>query len=112
MKGSGVDLYQYNESLLRASRARAERHEVGCGGCVFSRAAGSWMHCPVRRAVMHHAEAMILTSMLNTLWYLPFLKPANWDEADERTQREYTKDTEYLCPTIVFDHFCDKFASR
>ena len=55
---------------------------------------------------------MILTSMLNTLWYLPFLKPANWDEADERTQREYTKDTEYLCPTIVFDHFCDKFASR
>ena len=111
MKGSRVDLYQYSESLLRASRAQSGmRWAVEAA---FSRARlDRWMHCPVRRAVMHHAESMILTSMLNTLWYLPFVKPADWDEVDERTQREYTKDTEYPCPTILFDYLCDKFASR
>jgi hypothetical protein len=111
MKGSGVDLYQYSESLLRASRAQSGmRWAVEAA---FSRARlDRWMHCPVRRAILHHAESMIMTSLLNTLWFLPFVKPADWAEADERTQRRYTKGTEYSCATILFDYFCDKFASR
>ena len=70
------------------------------------------MHCSVRRAVIQHAEDMIMTSMLNTLWYVPFAKPADWAEVDARTQSKYTSDTKYPCPTILFDYFCDKFSAQ
>ena len=111
MKGSGVDLYQYSESLLRASRAQSGmRWAVEAA---FSRATlDRWMQCPVRRAVIHHAEDMIMTSLLNTLWYLPFAKPADWAEVDERTQRKYKRESEYSCATVLFDYLSDKFASR
>ena len=70
MKGSGVNLNQYSETLLRASRARSGmRWAVEAA---FSRAKlDRWMNCPVRRAAIHYAEDMIMASMLNALWYLP-----------------------------------------
>ena len=70
MKGSGVDLYQYSETLLRASRLQSGmRWAVEAA---FSRAKlDRWMNCPVRRAAIHYAEDMIMASMLNALWYLP-----------------------------------------
>ena len=111
MKGSGVDLYQYSESLLRASRAQSGMRwavEAAFSLATLDR----WMQCPVRRAVIHHAEDMIMTSLLNTLWYLPFAKPADWAEVDERTQRKYKRESEYSCATVLFDYLSDKFASR
>ncbi len=62
-KGSGVDMHQYSETLLRVSSAQSGMRwavEVA-----FSRAKlDCWMNCPVRRAVIHRAEDMLMTSML------------------------------------------------
>ncbi len=68
MKDSGVDLYQYSETLLRASHAQSGlRWAVEAA---FSRAKlDLWIHCPVRRAATHYAEDIIRTSRLNALWY-------------------------------------------
>jgi hypothetical protein len=64
----------------------------------FSRAKlDRWMHCPVRRAVIHYAEGMIMTSMLNSLWYLPFAKPADWPAVDKAVQSKYSGQSEHKC---------------
>ena len=111
MKGSGVDQYQYSETLLRASRAQSGmRWAVEAA---FSRAKlDRWMNCPVRRAVIHHAEDMIMTSMLNSLWYLPFAKPADWSSVDEAVQSQCSRQSAHKCPTMLFDYFCHKIGPR
>ena len=111
MKGSGVDLYQYSETLLRASRLQSGmRWAVEAA---FSRAKlDRWMNCPVRRAVVHHAEDMIMTSMLNSLWYLPFAKPADWSSVDEAVQSQYSGQSAHKCPTLLIDYFSQKIGPR
>ena len=47
-----------------------------------------------------------------TRWLLPFAKPADWAEVDERTQSKYKRESEYSCATVLFDYLSDKFASR
>ena len=111
MKGSGVNLNQYSETLLRASRARSGmRWAVEAA---FSRAKlDRWMNCPVRRAAIHYAEDMIMTSMLNSLWYLPFAKPADWSSVDEAVQSQYSGQSAHKCPTLLIDYFSQKMGPR
>lgn len=51
-----------------------------------------------------------MTSMLNSLWYLPFAKPADWPAVDKAVQSKYSGQSEHKCPTLLFDYFSQKFA--
>ena len=72
----------------------------------FSRAKlDHWKNCPVRRAVIHPAEDMIMTSMLHARWHLPIAKPADWSIVDEVVQSQYLRQSAHECPTLLFDYF-------
>ena len=106
--------YQYSEQLLKASREQsAMRWAVEAA---FSRAClDRWMQCPVRRAILHYAESMILTSLLNTLWHQPFAQPKDWDEVGAKVQARYAQPLKAtkggdqpVCPTNLFEYFVEK----
>ena len=117
-KAARVDLYQYSHALFHSSRQQSSLRWAVEG--VFARALQDrWCQRPIRRALLHYAEAMIMTSMMNTLFSLPYMKPRDWDTVDAVVQSGLQKPTRKrmyagkevesrVRPTTLLDYFTVK----